>query len=81
MVGMSCHILEKKRSCVHGIMQMAVKLFYTYFNGFGTWPKWPLPPLHFGDLRGAIMCHCWINQNGTVRDVKSEVGVTFIKDM
>ena len=58
-----------------------VKLFYTYSNGFGTWPKWPLPLLHFSNLGDAVMCYCWIDQNGTVRDVKSGVGVTFIRDM
>ena len=26
-------------------------------NEFGTWPKWPLPLLHFGNLGGAIMCY------------------------
>ena len=37
-----------------------------FFNEFSIWPKWLLPPLHFSDFRGAIMCYCRIDQNGTV---------------
>ena len=33
---------------------------------FGTSPKWPLPPLHFGELRGPVTRYCRIDRNGTV---------------
>ena len=33
---------------------------------FGTSLKWPLPPLHFGDLRGPVTRYCRIDRNGTV---------------
>jgi len=40
--------------------------FMNFFNEFGSWPKWLLPPLHFGHLGGVITCYCQIDRNGTV---------------
>ena len=40
--------------------------FTTSFYGFGTWPKWPLQPLHFGVFGAAVTRYCRIDRNGTV---------------
>ena len=40
--------------------------FTTSFYGFGTWPKWPLQPLHFGVFGAAVTRYCRIDWNGTV---------------
>ena len=39
--------------------------FYCPYE-FGTWLKWMLHPLHFGDFEGTVTCYCRIDRIGTV---------------
>ena len=40
--------------------------FTTSFYGFGTWPKWPLRPLHVSIFGVAVTHSCRFDWNGTV---------------